>query len=156
MNNKSNIFGKNLIFMDSTTYQTINSGGGPLCKLGQPNQRGIPTPTACPKGAVRSLWQAPDLPSFLCLEEKRRTRLPKHFLYKGVRGMGPLSFLCLEFPQPGPPPTRGVRMSWCGKTEILAISQRQTFFNLFHFAVCSLDTAKCTKFCCSWETLCNN
>ena len=35
MTKKSNFFTKHLMFMNGTTYQTVQSGGGPLCKMGQ-------------------------------------------------------------------------------------------------------------------------
>ena len=54
MTKKSNFFGKHLIFMGGTTYQTIQSGGGPLCKMGQPTMQlgNLDTGNAasCPQG----------------------------------------------------------------------------------------------------------
>ena len=35
MTKKCNFFSKHLIFMGGTTYQTIQSGGDPLCKIEQ-------------------------------------------------------------------------------------------------------------------------
>ena len=43
MTKKSFCFGRYLIFLDCTTYQTIQSWGGPLCKLGQPTLQSIQT-----------------------------------------------------------------------------------------------------------------
>ena len=35
---KANFLWQTPFFMDGTSYQTIQSRGGPLCKMGQPNE----------------------------------------------------------------------------------------------------------------------
>ena len=44
MTKKYDFFSNHLIFMDGTSYQSVQSGGGPLCKMGQPTKGAVVTP----------------------------------------------------------------------------------------------------------------